>query len=157
MMTDRLAPKLWVVIADGEHARVVTPSAPHGQFKTVLSFDSASAHMSSRDLGTDRPGRVHESASTTRHAITPRQDPHQAAKRDFMQEVARQIDINAGEFDRLVLVAPGHALHDLRGALGNVTSAKLAGSLVKDLTKISDHDLVSHLAQWWQRPTEEAA
>jgi protein required for attachment to host cells len=148
-------PKIWVVIADGEHARVVVATASHGQFATTLSFDSITAHLPSRDLGSERPGRVNERAGgATRHAIEPRQDPHKAAKHKFMLEVAKQINghAEAGEFDRLVLVAPGHALHDLREALSVTVADKVSGSLVKDLTKTPDHDLPSHLAEWWRRP-----
>jgi protein required for attachment to host cells len=145
--------KLWLVVVDGEHARIVAPTAAQGQFATVLSFDSAMAHLPSRDLGTERPGRVHESASTTRHAVTPRSDAHQAAKHAFMLEVAKQLEghAEAGDFDRLVLVAPAHALHDLREALSPVASTKIVGSLQKDLTKTPDHELTSHLEEWWEQ------
>jgi protein required for attachment to host cells len=150
--------KVWIVLADGEHVRVVTPSDAHGQFTTAASFDSAFAHRRSQDLGTDRPGRSFESANSARHAITPRQDPHKAAKHDFILEVAKQVDTHAeaNDFDQLVLVAPGHALHDLRKALGANATARIVGSLVKDLTKTRDHELTSHLAEWWLRPTAAA-
>ncbi len=143
--------KLWVLIADGEHARVVSPSPEHLQFATHSAFDSATAHLASHDLGTDRPGRSFESMGTLRHAITPRQDPHQAAKHDFLVRVAHQMNeqAKAGAFDRLVLVAPAHALHDLREAMSAQSRDKMVGSLGKDLTKVPDHDLSSHLAEWW--------
>jgi len=146
----------WLIVADGEHCRTVTPTAVQGQFETVLSIDSLTAHLPSRELGTERPGRVRESASTTRHSITPRQDPHTAAKHDFMVEVANQVAVHVGEFDRLVLVAPDHALHDLREALGKIPSAKIVGTLAKDLTKTPDHDLMSHLSEWWHPPADAA-
>jgi protein required for attachment to host cells len=142
----------WLIVADGEHARAVTPTVAQGQFGTVLSFDSVTAHMASRDLGTERLGRVHESASTTRHSIVPRQDPHTAAKHDFMREVASQVAFHVDKFDRLVLVAPDHALHDLRDALGESPRAKIVGTLAKDLTKVPDHDLMPHLSEWWHLP-----
>jgi len=52
----------------------------------------------------------------------------------------------------LVLVAPGHAMHDLRDGLSVTVTDKVTGSLVKDLTKTPDHDLTSHLAEWWRKP-----
>ena len=109
--------RVWVVIADGEHARLVTP-APAKQFKSTTALDLVSAHKHSRDLGTDRPGRTQESASATRHAIEPKHDPHELAKQDFLREVAREIDAAHGEFDALVLVAPDRARVELRDALG---------------------------------------
>ncbi len=151
--------KVWVLVADGEHARVVVPTAPHGQFATSFALDSATAHLMSHDLGSERPGRVNERASTTRHAITPRQDPHTAAKHKFALEVAKQVSSHAeaGDFDRLVLVAPGHTLHDLREALSAAARARIVGELGLDLTKTPDHELASHLAQWWVRPAATAA
>ncbi len=147
------AEKLWVVIADGEHARVVMP-APAQQFATTLALDSAAAHKRSAELVSDRPGRGHESATTTRHAIAPRHDPHELAEQAFVREVARQLDEHAagGEFDRLVLVAPTRALNNLRSAIGANARARLAGTLAKDLVKVPDHTLYAHLEAWWEAP-----
>ncbi len=143
--------KLWVVLADGEHARVVSPSPEHLQFATCLAFDSVTAHQASHDLGTDRPGRSFEGSGTLRHAITPKQDPHKAAKHDFLVQVAHEVNeqAKAGGFDQLVLVAPAHALHDLREAMSAQARDKMVGSLTKDLTKVPDHDLTAHLTKWW--------
>ncbi len=156
-MTKHTVKRLWVVIADGEHARVVKPTAAKGQFTTVVSFDSISAHQRSSDMGTDRPGKVHESATTTRRAITPRSDPHANAKLHFIKEVADYIDKHAErhEFDQLVLCAPPHALHDLREALGKGANAMVIGSLNKDFVKLPDHDLMGHLDDWWVAPGHE--
>ncbi len=150
--------RLWVLIADGEHARVVTPVVAAGQFVTEVTFDSESALLRSSDMGSERPGRVHESASTTRHAITPRSDPHASAKHHFVSDVAKLIDEHAlrHEFARLVLIAPASALHDLRAALGKAALGMVVGSLNKDLVKLTDHDLIPHLAEWWTAPASAA-
>jgi len=147
----------WVLIADGEHARVVVPVAGH-QFRTVNSLDSTTAHRRSADLGTDEPGRSYESANPARHAIEPKTDPHRAAKLDFVRYLADQMNEAAtgGQYDRLVLVAPAHALHDLREALGHEASARLNGTLGKDLVKVADADLAGHLDEFWSPPAEAA-
>ena len=148
--------KLWVVIADGEHARVVTP-APAKQFATMLALDSVTAHKRSVDLGSDRPGRGQESATTTRHASQPRHDPHELAEQAFVRDVAHQLDEHAasGDFDRLVLVAPTRALHELRTAIGGEVRGLLVGTLAKDLVNVPDHALYPHLEAWWD--TEAAS
>jgi protein required for attachment to host cells len=153
-MTKSPQPKVWVLIADGEHARMVAPTPVEGQFATVLSLDSATAHQRTHDLVSDRSGRVYESSGSARHAVVARTDPHEKAKRDFLLEVAGAVDRHeqAGDFDRLVIAAPPHALHDLREALGKAALAKLTGSLNKDLVKTPDHALGEHLAQWWLAP-----
>lgn len=148
--------RLWVVLADGGHARVVGPLPEHLQFGTRVAFDATSAHQASHDLGTDRPGRSFEGGGILRHAITPRQDPHQAAKHDFLVQVAHEVEEQAGAgFDRLVLVAPAHALHNLREALGMHARERIVGTLAKDLTKVPDRDLSSRLAEWWRPPAAE--
>ena len=157
-MTGRKHSGLWVVLADGEHARVVSPVAEHQQFSTRTALDSITAHLRAHDLGTDRPGRTVESTGTLRHAISPRQDLHQAAKHVFVVEVAKSVNTAADNnvFDRLVLVAPGHALHDLKEALTPQARSKVVGTLEKDLTKVPDSDLARHLGEWWLLPEEGA-
>ena len=145
--------RLWVVIADGEHARVVAPQAPQsGQsgLHTVLTMVSPEAGKRSSDIESDRLGRTFEASSPTRHAITPRHDPHQLAKDAFLRSVAERIDAEATAkaFDHLVLVAPPHALPTLREALSPQTAAMVVGTLGRDLTKTHDSDLTDHLREW---------
>ena len=92
-------PKLWYAIADGGRARFVERDE-NGAFRTVASFVSKDLHSRARDLGTDRPGRVMESATTGRSAIEPRQDPKEAAKEDFVSLVAEEL---SSEHERGVL------------------------------------------------------
>lgn len=147
----------WILIADGEHARVVVPAARQ-QFRTISSLDSTTAHRRSADLGASEPGRSYESANPARHAIEPKTDPHRMAKQDFVRYLADQMDTAAtgGQYDRLVLVAPAHALHDLREALGQEALARLDGTLGKDLVKVADADLAGHLEAFWHAPAEAA-
>jgi hypothetical protein len=62
--------KLWYVIADGGRARFVEQD-DRGAFRTVSNFVSTELHKRSEELGLDRPARVQESASPTRHAVEP--------------------------------------------------------------------------------------
>jgi protein required for attachment to host cells len=45
-----------------------------------------------------------------------------------------------------VLVAPAHALSDLRHALDSPTQHKIVAQLQKDLTKVPDAELKEHFA-----------
>jgi protein required for attachment to host cells len=140
---------LRIVIADGEHARFVQPDVDN-TLRTVGSFDSASAHLRSRDIGSDRPGRAFESGASARHAVGQRHDPHAMEKEKFVRLVGEQINAASGrdEFDELLLVAPPRALGELREALDPATATKLVGSLEKDLVKTPDHELWPHLREW---------
>jgi protein required for attachment to host cells len=141
--------KLWIVVADGEHARFVTP-APRRAFHSHRVLESPSAHKRTSELGTDRPVLSRESATATGHAITPKVDLHQMEKRRFAGQVADEINRESARnaFEQLVLVAPAHTLRELRGRLDGSTSAKIVGTLQKDLTRVPDHELAGHLEEW---------
>jgi protein required for attachment to host cells len=141
------------LIADGERARFVMADA-NNVLRTVLSFDSSTAHLASRDLGSDSPGRAFESIGAARHSMAPKHDPHQLQKQKFAHFVAAEANKAAteGTFDSLVLVAPAHCLHEVEGALDKSCAAMLHGKLSKDLVKVPDHELFPHLSEWVGKP-----
>jgi len=139
--------KVWYAIADGGRARFVERDE-NGAFRTVVSFDSAELHARSKDLGTDRPGRVMESATTGRSAVEPRHDLKRQAKEDFVELVADELaaEHGRGAFDQLMLVAPPGVLTELKQKLAKPIADLVVKDLQKDLTKVPDHDLTEHLA-----------
>jgi protein required for attachment to host cells len=140
---------LWIAIVDGEHARFVQPDGDN-VLHTMCSLDSASAHMRSRELGSDRPGRSFESATAAHHAVGQRHDLHAMEKEKFARFVAEEIDAAASrnDFDELLIVAPARTLHELREALGEAAGTRLIGTLEKDLVKTPDHELWPHVRDW---------
>jgi protein required for attachment to host cells len=140
-------PRLYYVIADGGRARFVERDED-GAYRTLSSFVSTELHASSHELGRDRPTRVKESANSARHAVEPRQDPHEAAKADFIRTIAAELGalLKQGQFDQLMLVAPPGVIGELKGSLSDATAKTVVKELHKDLTKVPDHDLTSHLA-----------
>jgi protein required for attachment to host cells len=140
-------PKLWYVITDGGRARFVERDEA-GAFRTLSSFVSTELHKSAHELGLDRPARVRESASPSRHAVEPRRDLHEAAKEDFVRTVAAELAalLNQGQFDELVLVAPPGVLRELKDSLSKPTAKVVVKELQKDLTKVPDHELTGHLS-----------
>ena len=107
-----------IVIADGGHARFVRP-AEDNALHTIETVDSATVHKRTHDLVSGRQGRSFESASATRHAYTPRHDPHDLEKIRFAHLVARRVnqDSAASAFNELVLVAPAHVLREINDTL----------------------------------------
>jgi protein required for attachment to host cells len=138
--------KIWYVIADGGRARFVERDDT-GAFRTFSSFVSTELHDRSGDLGRDRPSRVRDSATSSRHAIEPKQDLHTAAKQDFVRQVVAELEGAHGEgsFDQLVLVAPARVLAQLKEELSKPLAKLLRDDVQKDLTKVPDHDLTEHL------------
>ena len=142
------SPTTWYVITDGGRARIVRRRDEPGAFETHREFASAEIHSKTRDLGAERPGRVHESSGSAHHAVEPRHDLHKAEKRSFVGEVAAALNEASahGAFDRLILIAPAHALEWLNEALDADARRKVTAELQKDLTKTPNSELGKQLA-----------
>jgi protein required for attachment to host cells len=138
--------RTWYVVTDGGRGRILQKQDTHDAFDTHREFVSADIHRHTHELGTERPGRTRDSAGMAHHAVQPREDLHRADKRNFVYEVARALnEANArDEFDRLILVAPAHALGDLNQALDAPTQRKVVAQLQKDLTNVPNADLAKH-------------
>ena len=147
---------LCFVIADGSHARFVYPAGDNA-LHTAEAVDSANAHKQTHDLVSDRQGRTFESGSLTRHAFTPRHDPHEMEKTRFAHWVGERVKeaADAGSFEAFVLVAPSHVLNEIIDTLDGPTKTRLSGTLAKDLANVPDHELWPHLKEW-VRPTHRS-
>lgn len=140
----------WILVADGAKARILERRAPGGPLTPVSNqcFTEFEARQSTRETGTDRPGRVHESADVARHAMEPRVDWHRFAKEQFAKRVADALESAAKrhKFEALILIAPPRTLGDLRGVLGRNAASLVESEVGRDLTNLPDHELPEHLA-----------
>jgi protein required for attachment to host cells len=100
-----------------------------------------------REIGSDRPGRVHESATAAHHGIETHHDAHRDRKTAFARLLAGRLNVAsaAGAFDTLVLYAAPRSLATLREALDDATRRKIKAEFPKDLTKVPLAELPSHL------------
>lgn len=138
------SPTTWVLVADGGRARVLQARGPDRGLDLILERE-ASLHRTA-ELGTDRPGRSYESATSARHAHVTT-DFHRAEERDFLRGMAATLEAErrGKRFDRLVVVAPPVALGELRKLLSGPVRSMLVGEIDKDLTKVALVDLPGHL------------
>ena len=137
----------WILVADGARARVYENAGPGKGLAPVAGASFAVDHPPSRDIGTERPGRVHESLGDgSRHAIAPRVDWHQHEKHLFAKAMARELGAASERYDRLVLVLPPKSLGELRAALDKTAAGKVVATLDKDLTNTPQAALADHIA-----------
>jgi protein required for attachment to host cells len=139
--------RTWILVADGARARILQSE---GWGTGLTPVPGQARHMTNpptREQVSDRPGRVQESASSTRHAMAPRVDWHRYEKHVFAGQLAAMLNRASQEkaFDRLVLVAPPSTLGDLRAALDKNVRRRVAAELDKDLTGVSLDDLQTQL------------
>lgn len=133
----RALERLWIVVADGGAARVLGVTGDRRGLTVLREIASVDAHRRTQDLVSDRAGRSFESGSTTRHAIAPRHDPHDAARDRFIAQLAAMLieDNRARQFDELILIVAQGYSGKLRDALDGGTRDRVRETIVKDLTK----------------------
>ncbi len=139
--------RTWILIADGAHGRILYTEGWESGLTIVSAHDSDAATKRTRELGTDRPGRVQDSAGPARHAMEPRVDWQRHEKHLFAKEMAKTLNKGAhnNAYDRLVLVAPPAILGELRAALDKTARELVSAELDKDLTQVPLHDLPKRL------------
>lgn len=139
--------KTWILVADGARARILQSEGWGSGLTPVPGQERHVNNPPTREQGTERPGRVQESANSARHAMTPRVDWHRYEKHLFAAELAGVLN-RAGQekaYDRLVIVAPPNTLGDLRAKLDKNTRRMVAAELDKDLTNETLDELQAQL------------
>jgi protein required for attachment to host cells len=157
MMTAEMV--TWFVVADGAKARFLVQQGMTSPLSAASVPEMTHLNPPTREQGTDRPGRTHESTrSGTRHAMTPRVDWHRFEKEKFAHEVAERVNRAIGEraFDRLVLVAPPTTLGTLRDSLGEAATAAVTHEIAKDITHLSVTEMSDYLTNYLYRDWREA-
>ncbi len=146
MLTKKLI--TWIVICDGARGRILVNRGYGTMLDEIREAEDHDARLPTRALGTDRPGRAHDSSGAGRHAMAPPVDWHKFEKERFAKEIAAMVNtaVLENKFDKVVLVAPPRVLGDLRQALSAQAKAKVSGEIGKDLTQVAVHDLGPHLS-----------
>lgn len=139
--------RIWILVADGQTARFLASEKRNEDPAPALP-DMIVPNPPTREQGTERPGRVHESVGARRSAYEPPTDMHRQAKRDFAKAVAETLLTKTREnaFDKLIVVAPPEMLGDLRGALAPETKARLIGERARDYTELTPREIKEQLA-----------
>ena len=136
----------WVVVCDGRKALILENIGDH--ISPNLREREVSEHTdaSTRELGTDTPGRVHPSVGTARSSVE-QTDWHDEAERTFLHGLATRLDraVRAGETKALIVVAPPRALGMLRKAYTAAIQGALREEIHKDLIKIPIYEIEKHL------------
>ena len=141
--------RLWLVVADGSRARILSRQAANQPLGEIEMLDSAKARLPSREIASDGPGRSFDSGGKGRHATNAPADPHQQEKIAFLDDLAARINaaVAKDEVGELVLVAAPHALGRLREKLDKQATQRIAAYASKDLTEHSLAELDAQLRE----------
>jgi protein required for attachment to host cells len=114
----------WIITADAHEARVFAERVRAGELREITSLRMSAG---AADRG-ERPPRatVHQRFGSQRHAADP-EGPRRDDEARFLRRVAGRVAVYAArhEFDRLVLMAPPHALGALKKALPPQVRARI--------------------------------
>ena len=136
-----------VFVGDGRKALFLRNEGdekfPNLRIEQVFEDENPSSH----EQGTDRPGRVAESAATGRRSAVEPTDWHQIEEHRFARRVAAAMEqmVRASKAKALVVVAPPRTLADLRDAFHADVKACVIAEIHKDLTKHPVWEIEKHL------------
>lgn len=138
--------RTYILIADGGRARILLSEGRNKPLTEVTGSDLRHDAKPDQDLSSDRPGRVHELANVSRHAIE-RDDLHRREKERFAQALAEDLEkrFSNSEYDRLAIAAAPETLGVIRSALSDKVRAVILAEVAKDLTKIPNPQVRLHL------------
>jgi protein required for attachment to host cells len=141
----------WILVADVSRARLFE-HRQRSERTLVPIFDDDQREFRDREQrrASDRPGRMHESYTTMRHAAEPHTSNDERAREQYARMLIARIHTEARKrtFHNLVLVGPPAMLGTLRSLLDAELSSRVVGELAKDLTWISERNLPDHLREW---------
>lgn len=140
-------PRTWVVVADGQQARIYRIGEGGKAVEPVGdALVSEAARLRTHELGSDGPGVVRTGGGMTR-AVEPT-DWQRLEKERFARHVAGVLNEAAGRkaFDQLVIAAPPRALGDLRASLGEAVIERIKAEVAKDLTGSKPDELLARVA-----------
>jgi protein required for attachment to host cells len=139
----------WVLVGDGRKALILRNAADETRVDLkVLKVIEQPDNPKTAEHGTDKPGRVTDSA-TGRHSAVEQTDWHDLAERDFAIEVADTMERHHrdGDFKKLVVVAPARTLSEYRQRFSKELHASVLTELDKDLTKHPVYEIERVLTQ----------
>lgn len=138
----------WILLADGTRARIAQNDGPQRGVTWAFDDDITGDNLPNREMVSDRPGRTFDRGGQGRHAMEPRSDPHEQAKKSFARELAAFLERHAarGSYDRLIIAAPPKSLGDLRNVLPASVRKSVSAELHKDLVHVPIKQLAGHLA-----------
>jgi len=131
-----------VLVGDGRKAMFLRNKGGAGHPDLFAERIMEQDNPSTREQGTDRPGRYEGPAGAPRSAVE-QTDWHQQAEDRFAAQVAQVLYKKAHEhdFERLIVVAAPRTLGTMRRAFRKEVAQKVSAEIPKDLTSHTPADI----------------
>jgi protein required for attachment to host cells len=134
-------------VAETDKTLEVTAEMPGVSERQLPNTDVHEGQPPTRELVTDRPSRVQESNSATRHAIEPRTDAHEQRKERFLAQLTSRLERAAEnkEFEHLIVVTPAPAMGELRKDFSPLLRQRLYDEFVHDYVHQPNDYIYRHI------------
>lgn len=132
----------WIVVADGGRANVYKNVGEIGEIKLALVRSTNQHTGHTHELGRDQAGRLSGNSGHAKSALEST-DLHQVAEDKFLKAVVEHLarDVQSGDCKEVVLIAPAHALGEIRKHLPQSVSKLVVGEMSKDYTHMAINEL----------------
>ena len=144
-----------VVVADQSEARFYALEDMESGLRLTGRLTDVAAHLHNRDMVSDKPGTVFDHAppltgrrgGVGHHATGGERSPRKHEAESFARTIIEELDKarQAGEFDRLIVMAGPGFLGLLREAFPKALRSVIAAEVGKDLVHQSDAAIMAHV------------
>ncbi|WP_036257457.1 host attachment protein [Methylocapsa aurea] len=139
----------WVIVVDGRKALLLENEGDDEILNLKTREVREHADAPNRLLNSDKPGRVHESATSSRSSVE-QTDRHEDEERAFIAGVAARLEeaIAAGGVKGFIIVAPAHVLGLIRKGYSASVKAAIRAEIERDLTHLPVYEIEQRLLKW---------
>ena len=136
-----------VLVGDGRKALFLRNEGDARSAKLKVERVMEDENPATHEQGSDRPGRVSESAVAGRRSAIEPTDWHDIEEHRFARTVAAAMEqaVRTSKVKALVVVAPPKTLAELRDAFHPDVKSCVVGEINKDLTKHPIGEIERHL------------
>jgi protein required for attachment to host cells len=138
----------WVVVLDGRKALFLQNEGDELHLNLAVREVRDQPDPRNRELFTDRPGKVYQSA-TTSHSAVELTDRHDAAEHAFIKASLSRLDqlMAPTKHSCHVIVAPPRALGVIRKLYTSALTTTSKGELAHDWVRLPVHEIESRLVE----------
>ena len=129
-------PITWILVADRSRARLFSMKENQKSLTEIGAFTNPEGRIAARELGRDRPPRVHDCFGHARHAIEPGSTLREKSAMRFAGRLQSMLERGCADHacSNLALIAPPGFLGALNAALGKDLRSHVVLEIAKDLT-----------------------
>jgi protein required for attachment to host cells len=137
-----------VFVGDGQKALFLRNAGDATLLNLTTEQVFTDENPPTHEQGTDRPGRVFQSAAKNKRSGIEPTDWHELEKERFAKHVASALErlVRAEKIKAIIVVAPPRTLAELRGAFHADVKNRILAEIDKDLTKLPIGEIEKHLA-----------